>query len=78
LNSGPLKEQSVLLTSEPSLQPQKIYFLVRQWCHTPLIAILQRQRRQISEFEASLVYRPSARTDRLHRETLSQVIIIKK
>jgi hypothetical protein len=28
LNSGPLKEQSVLLTAEPSLQPPQIFFKV--------------------------------------------------
>jgi hypothetical protein len=28
LNSGPLKEQSVLLTAEPSLQPQESGFLM--------------------------------------------------
>jgi hypothetical protein len=27
LNSGPLKEQSELLTTEPSLQPQQIHLL---------------------------------------------------
>jgi hypothetical protein len=26
LNSGPLEEQSVLLTAEPSLQPRKMHF----------------------------------------------------
>jgi hypothetical protein len=33
----------------------------RAWWHTPLIPALRRQRRRISEFEASLVYRVSAR-----------------
>jgi hypothetical protein len=33
LNSGPLEEQSVLLTAEPSLQPQKLIFnnRIKQW-----------------------------------------------
>ena len=34
----------------------------RQWWHAPLIPALRRQRQEISEFEASLVYRASART----------------
>jgi hypothetical protein len=46
------------------------------WWHMPLIPALGRQRPVdfwISEFEASLVYRVSSRTEsRLYRETLSQ------
>jgi hypothetical protein len=34
------------------------------WCRTPLIPALGRQSRQISEFEASLVYKVSSRTTR--------------
>jgi hypothetical protein len=34
------------------------------WWHTPLIPALRRQRQQISEFEASLVYKVSSRTAR--------------
>jgi hypothetical protein len=38
--------------------------LARQWCYTPLILALGRQRRWISEFKASLVYRVNSRTAR--------------
>jgi hypothetical protein len=31
LNSGPLEEQSVLLTVEPALQPQQTHFIVWGW-----------------------------------------------
>jgi hypothetical protein len=51
------------------------------WWHTPSITVLGRQRqagRQISEFEASLVYRVSSRTARLHRETLRNPVSKKK
>jgi hypothetical protein len=30
LNSGPLEEQSVLLATEPSLQPERVSYFVRQ------------------------------------------------
>ena len=30
LNSGPLEEKPVLLTTEPSLQPYKLFFILRQ------------------------------------------------
>jgi hypothetical protein len=39
LNSGPLKEQSVLLTAEPSLQPPKptvLVILLTETDHGPL------------------------------------------
>jgi len=32
LNSGPLEEQTVLLTSEPSLQPKRDIFEVKKKC----------------------------------------------
>jgi hypothetical protein len=35
-----------------------------RWWHTPLIPALGRQRQQISEFEASLVYRTARATQR--------------
>jgi hypothetical protein len=35
-----------------------------RWWHTPLIPSLGRQRQQISEFEASLVYKVSSRIAR--------------
>jgi hypothetical protein len=34
LNSGPLQEQSVLLTTEPSLQPWKKNFFLSFWFHS--------------------------------------------
>jgi hypothetical protein len=37
---------------------------VKQWWRTPLIPALGGRGRQISEFEASLVYRVSSRTAR--------------
>jgi hypothetical protein len=57
LNSGPLKEQSMLLTAEPSLQPPllplplfpppPLFFLLlvfgQWWWYTPLISTLKRQ-----------------------------------
>ena len=54
MNLGPLEEQSVLLTAEPSLQPDS----------TLLIPILRRQRQTVSEFKTSLFYRVSSRTAR--------------
>jgi hypothetical protein len=46
-------------------------------CRAVVVQALQSQHlegrgRQISEFEASLVYRVSSRTARVHRETLSK------
>lgn len=35
-----------------------------QWWYMPLITAYERQRKAVSEFEASLVYRKSSRTDR--------------
>jgi len=36
-----------------------------QWCHTPLIPALRRQRQvELCEFEASLLYKASSRTAR--------------
>ena len=32
LNSGPLEEQAVLLTTEPSLEPHGSLFLITDWC----------------------------------------------
>ena len=40
------------------------YSSTRQWWHTPLIQHLGGRGRQISEFEAILVYRVSSRTAR--------------
>jgi anthranilate phosphoribosyltransferase len=42
----------------------------RTWWHTPLIPALGRQRRVISEFEASLVYKVSSRTARAIQRNL--------
>jgi hypothetical protein len=43
------------------------------WWHTLLIPALGRQRRQISEFEASLVYKVSSRTARaIQRNSVSK------
>jgi outer membrane biosynthesis protein TonB len=43
------------------------------WLHIPLISILERQSRWISELEVSPVYRVNSRTQPgLHRETLSK------
>jgi hypothetical protein len=39
-----------------------------QWWHMPLIPELGRQGRQISEFDASLVYRVSSRTAKIYTE----------
>jgi hypothetical protein len=48
-------------------------FESRAWWHTPLIPALGGRGRQISEFEANLVYRVSSRTaPGLYRETLSR------
>jgi hypothetical protein len=44
-------------------------FTARQWWPMLLIPALGSRGRQISEFEASLVYRVSSRTARLYRET---------
>jgi hypothetical protein len=40
------------------------------WCHTTLIPALGGRGRQISEFEASLVYRVSSRTTRATQRNL--------
>jgi hypothetical protein len=58
LNSGPLEEQLVLLTAEPSHQPR--LFVFKEVCTQHLGG----RGRWISEFEASLVYRVSSRTAR--------------
>jgi hypothetical protein len=43
------------------------------WWRMPLIPALGRQRQRISEFEASLVYRVSSRTDRaIQRNSVSK------
>ncbi|KAM7326927.1 hypothetical protein ACRRTK_013294 [Alexandromys fortis] len=39
LNSGPLEEQSVLLTSEPSLQP--LFVILRQDFSVALVPVLE-------------------------------------
>ena len=42
------------------------------WWHTPLVPAFGRQRQvDLCEFKASLVYRVSSRTSRIHRETQS-------
>ena len=62
LNSGPVEEQPVLLTTEPSLMPRQYSLFkpspVGGWLRTPLIPALRRQRQaDLCEFEASLVYK---------------------
>jgi hypothetical protein len=49
----------------PNTNTHKIKInLAGRWWHTPLIPALGRRGRQISEFEARLVYRVSSRTAR--------------
>jgi hypothetical protein len=55
-------ESMTILTPEQHWYKESHH--ARQWWRTPLIPALGRQSRQISEFEASLVYRVSSRTAR--------------
>jgi hypothetical protein len=43
-------------------------YVARWWWHTTLVPALGRQRQQISEFKASLVYRANSRTIRATQE----------
>ena len=43
LNSGPLEEQPVLLTAEPSLQPKDLFYVIRAFKDGILMGSAQRK-----------------------------------
>ena len=49
LNSGPSEEQSVLLTAEPSLQPQIVLFKEFTWASFPRIKATVRKKKAQEE-----------------------------
>ena len=76
LNSGPLEEQSVLVTAEPSLQP-KNEFLKITLNHKEAQAFNPstweaETKAGRSEFKASLIYIVSSKSARAPRRTLPQ------